>query len=330
MGVRSRSSGWVVAGCCLVGIAGTAQSGRTPLLVPDGGLQRAVATGAGFSPDSAEVISEMYLGMLAGPDCAAMRIELALYREGVGQAIGSAKPAAYHMRETCIYLTGPGKTVDTNGTWRELLDRKKWESILILENGRAPSGEYFARVQDSNSATLLKLDAQMQELPDTVPHSLGRITGDRQGHMLLLSDADNGRTVEMKPGEVFFLRLTRKPGSGYMWMSNRPDSMVLLESVGEVQPQMAGSAARGAPSGANSSATAGASTGTARRTSRAAGSNVVSKPLPPPQDPKDGQYQVWQLIAPQGGQQDLQFEYRMASKAYGWPMQVFKLSVVVR
>jgi predicted secreted protein len=48
------------------------------------------------------------------------------------------------------------------------------------------------------------------------------------------------------------------------------------------------------------------------------------------QDPKDGQYQVWQFIAPQGGQQDLQFEYRMASRAYGCPLQVFKLSVVVR
>jgi predicted secreted protein len=245
----------------------------------------------------------------------------------MGHAVGSAKPAAYHMRETCIYLTGPGKTVDTNGTWRELLDRKKWEAVLILENGRAPGGEYFARVEDSNSATLLKLDAQMQELPDTVPHSLGRITGERQGHMLLLSDADNGRTVEMKPGEVFFLRLTRKPGSGYIWMSNRPDSMVLLESVGEVQPQIA---TNGAPPVTNSPAVS-AATGKARNGPRTGGSNAAGKQqIALSQDPKDGPYQVWQLIAPQCGQQDLQFEYRMSSRTYGWPMQVFKLSVVVR
>jgi len=38
--------------------------------------------------------------------------------------------------------------------------------------------------------------AQVREHPDSVPHSLGRIIGERQGHLLLLSDADNGRTID--------------------------------------------------------------------------------------------------------------------------------------
>ena len=318
-GAYVKSAGWVLVGCCLVGTVAGAQGGRGLQIVPDGGLQRVVATGAGFSPGNAQGVSEMYLGMLAGPDCAAMRVELALYQEGVGQAIGSAKPAAYHMRETCIYLTGPGQTLDTNGTWQEVFDRKKWEAVLVLENERGRGEEYFARVMDSNSATLLKLDAQMQELPDIVPHSLGRVSGERQGHIVLLSDADNGRTVEMKPGEVFFLRLTRKPGSGYMWTSNRPDSMVLLESGGEVPGQTINAASSAAPVVA------------AKATRAGGGGNLATRKQPGhPQDPEDGQYQVWQLIAPQDGQRDLRFEYRRSSTILGWPMKVFKLSVVVR
>jgi predicted secreted protein len=329
-GAGVKSAEWVLAGWCLVGTVAGAQGGRGLPLGPDGGLQRVVATGGGFSPGSAQVLSETYLGMLASPDCAAMRVELALYQEGVGQAIGSAKPAAYHMRETCIYLTGPGQTLDTNGTWREVIDRKKWEAVLVLENGRTPGGEYFARVLDSNSATLLKLDAQMQELPDIVPHSLGRVSGGRQGHMVLLSDADNGRTVEMKPGEVFFLRLTRKPDSGYVWTSNRPDSMVLLESGGEVQPWPLVSGQTPGVTPAAVSAVAPVVAAKSGRATRNGGGNVTRQPLGYPQEPKDGEYQVWQLIAPQDGQQDLRFEYRRSSTTLGWPLQVFKLSVVVR
>ena len=94
--------------------------------------------------------------------------------------------------------------------------------------------------------------------------------------------------------------------------------MVLLESGGEVPGQTTSAASSAAPV-------------VAAKATRAGGGNAATRKQPGhPQDPEDGQYQVWQLISPQGGQQDLQFEYRLSSRTSGWPMKVFKLSVVVR
>jgi predicted secreted protein len=327
MGFRSNSAGWLLLGCLLNEGMIRAQNASLPVPLPEDGLQRAVATGRIYSSGNAEILSETYWGMLASPECAGVRVELYVYQEGMGQGSGSVKPAVYHMRETCIDTTGPLKVVESNGTWREVLDQKKWQAILILQDAHTSEEKRFARVED-NGGTLLRLDVQMQEQPPNVPHALGRVTGERQGHMLLLSDADDGRTIELKAGEVLFLRLTRKPGreySEYSWTSNRPDSMVLLESVGETlgdtvptPAQLAAAVAAtqfGAPAEAGSTS--------AQRT-KAAGSLRQTM-----RNASDGQYQVWQLVAPQKGQQDLRFELRRPTTIYERPKKVFTLSVVV-
>ena len=74
-----------------------------------------------------------------------------------------------------------------------------------------------------NEATLIVLDKQWRELPADLPHMQARITGERREHLNLLTDADNGRTVLLKPREVFMLR----------WVSDRPAVMALLETDGD-------------------------------------------------------------------------------------------------
>ena len=48
--------------------------------------------------------------------------------------------------------------------------------------------------------------------------------------MTILREGDNGRTVEMKPGEVFVVELEARRPVGYTWTSDRPESTALLET----------------------------------------------------------------------------------------------------
>ena len=76
------------------------------------------------------------------------------------------------------------------------------------------------------------LDGLLKELPADVPHMLVQVSGERQEHLTLLTELDSGRTVEMQAGEVFLIRLRNEPKGGYMWESNRPRSMALVETGG--------------------------------------------------------------------------------------------------
>jgi hypothetical protein len=76
-----------------------------------------------------------------------------------------------------------------------------------------------------NEGTLIILDNELRELPGNVPHTLARVIGSRQRNVAFLSEADDGRTVELKPGEVFLLRLRENPKTGAMWISDRPEAM---------------------------------------------------------------------------------------------------------
>jgi predicted secreted protein len=142
--------------------------------------------------------------------------------------------------------------------------------------------------------------------------------------MIFLTEADNGRTIDMKPGEVFLLRLKGNPRAQALWTSNRPAAMALLETESEVSetipPQYAtlqqtsrttGRSAKNQPIGTNSA--------------------TGEKPAAPHYDrsPDEG-YQVWQLIAPQSGLEQLRFELRRSNKAYEPPQKIVTLSIAVR
>jgi hypothetical protein len=295
-----------------------------PPLVADGGLQGTLARGGGFAPDKAQVASETYLGMLACPDCAGIRVELALYHESEASGGDPVRPAAYHMRETHLGSIDGDRVVETNGVWTEQFDKNHLRTIIILANGRPEGPTYFATAHD-NQGTLLLLDPQFQELPADVPHSIARITGNRQQRMVFLTEADSGRTIDMKPGEVFLLRLKGNPRTQSVWTSNRPASMALLETGSEVSESI--------PAQPVTMQRTSRSTTRPARTQQpnAANSTTDEKPAAPRYiSSQDEGYQVWQLITPQSGFEELRFELRHLNKAYELPQKIVTFTVAVR
>ena len=303
--------------------AGASAQTYRPPLVADGGLQGSVAKGDYFAADRAQVASETYLGMLACPDCAGIRVELALYHESGAGGGDPVHPAAYHLRETHLGSVDGDRVVETNGVWTEQLDPKHWGTIIILASGRPDGPMYFGSAHD-NQGTLLLLDAHFQELPPDVPHSIARITGNRQQKMIFLTEADNGRTIDMKPGEVFLLRLKGNPRAQYLWTSNRPASMALLETGSEVSETIPAQPV--------------ALQRTSRPTSRSATTRPITtnnptdeKPAAPRYDrSQDEGYQVWQLIAPPSGIENLRFELRRPNKGYELPQRIVAFTIAVR
>ena len=254
------------------------------------------------APLGVTVASETFLGMLACDRCAGTRVELTLYR--AGEVPGSGEPAAYHLRETLMGTPYGDDVRESNGTWIESLapdngrdDEVRW--LIQLSSGRPTDREFFERTE-RHQDQLLVLDSQQHELPADLPHKLGRVSGEHQLHMVSLSEADNGRTLELKPGEVFVLRLeTRKP-AGYSWTSNRPAAMALLETGAE--PPAA------AP---------------ATNTARSVRTSAAARPTGP-------EYQVWQFIAPPAGVVQLRFELKQTSDMKKPPLRVYTLTVVTQ
>jgi predicted secreted protein len=113
-----------------------------------------------------------------------------------------------------------------HGSWR---DAKRCE-------------ETFLTSAHDNEGTLILLDSELHELPGDVPHTLARVTGNRQRNIAFLSEADDGRMVELKPGEVFLLRLRGNPKTGAVWTSDRPETMALMESDTNTPPDLPGNA----------------------------------------------------------------------------------------
>jgi predicted secreted protein len=247
------------------------------------------------------VASETFLGMVTCAGCSGTRVELALYREG--EISGQAAPSAYHMRETHYGGLDGDTVVDTNGVWIEQAGPPAQGSVIELDSGRPQDRQYFRRVP-FKGGELVMLDAQLHELPATLPHALMRVTGDHQLRMTYLTEADDGRTVEMKPGEVFLVRLPRRTPPGYEWICDRPKSIALLETGAESAP----TAAPAAPT---------------VRSSKAASGRAPARPTVP-------EFQVWQLITPPSGTLALHFQYRKAGDAVGLPMYLFSLTVVTR
>jgi predicted secreted protein len=250
------------------------------------------------------VASETFLGMVTCRACSGTRVELALYREG--DIPGQGSPSAYHMRETHYGALDGDTVVDTNGVWVEQPGPPGQGTVIQLDSGRPEDRQYLQRVP-VKGGELVWLDAQLHELPASLPHTLTRVTGDHQLHMTYLTEADDGRTVEMKPGEVFLVRLLRRIPPGYEWICDRPASIVLLETGGESATAAAGAPAPMPPA----------------RSAKSAADRAPARPAAP-------EYQVWQLIAPPPGTLALHFQYRKAGDTVGLPMYLFSLTVVTR
>ena len=289
-----------------------------------GGVQAEVARTGNLSTSKTAVVSEIYIGVLACANCGEIRVELALYREGtnLGASPGMVSPAGYHLRETFTGGMDGNTIVETSGVWREFLNpQKRLEPMVELLNRTSEDMRFMARAQ-RNVGTLVLLDKDLEEYPADLPHMLMQTSGERQEQLQLLTEADDGRTVEMKPGEVFLLRLPLGRDAGYIWTSDRPASMALLETgTADANTLVPVSVANATPAPEQTAARQAGSSGT--------GSTLRRNRIPPRDVQPRDQYAVWQLIAPQSGMQSLRFEYRQPLKPRIPPLKVVTLSVVV-
>ncbi len=305
--------------------------GAAQQMVPIGVLTDVTRNGSLASNKNA-VVSEAYMGMVVCADCGGIRVELSLYREGGNAGGGTTpspaqvRPSSYHLRQTFFRNFNENVVVDSNGTWREFVDERH-PGVLVELLNRDPNELRFMARAAKNEGTLVLLDGQLNELAADVPHMLVEVSGERQEHLTLLTEADNGRTVEMQPGEIFLVRLRNETkageaNSGYMWTSNRPRSMALVETGGAEGPQPApivigGAAALGASTSSSANRVGG---GTSRRGAAPSRQVMVQNAE---------NYSVWEMIAPSQGTQELRFEYRSLTRAQELPVRVVTLSLVV-
>ena len=311
---QRRRLAWCGVGVCvwLAVESAEAQGVRGPTAGPES-LQTYMVKGGVLGP--ALMASETYLGMLACTDCAGIRVELALYQESGAGGGDYVRPAAYHLRETFLGEIDGDRVVDDFGTWKESPDVKRWGMILDLRDARRGDDTFLTTARD-NEGTLIILDNELRELPGNVPHTLARVIGSRQRNVAFLSEADDGRTVELKPGEVFLLRLRENPKTGAMWISDRPEAMALMESDSN---NPSADSSGNAEQRALPSAVQPAASSTQNRISRAV--------APPARWPPNREiYQVWQMIAPQSGLQVLKFELHRPDKR--WPEKVVTISIL--
>jgi len=188
---------------------------------------------------AAQVISETYLGMLACPDCGGIRSEVTLYWEGRDGRL----PIAYHMTETKVDVADTAP-VESSGFFSEQTPQDSAQltggpaggSLVQLRSGNPPI-RAFLRVP-GNNGELLVLNEKLRVLPDRVPHSLGRVSGEQQHGLTVLTDHDDGRTVMLKGGEVFIVMLPVH-ADGYLWNSDQPAEMALLQPDDQPPPSQA-------------------------------------------------------------------------------------------
>ena len=183
-----------------------------------------------------QVVSETYLGMLNCPDCSGIRAEITLYWEGHD----GHTPIAYHLTES--YPGVPDRApVEAAGFFSEqqipdlaqLTGGPAGGSLIRLRTGKPPV-EAFLRVPGNNGELLL-LNAKLHVLPDGIQHSLGRVSGEQQQGLTVLTDRDDGRTVTLKGGEVFVVVLPVHEDA-YRWNCDRPAAMALLEPDDQPPP----------------------------------------------------------------------------------------------
>jgi predicted secreted protein len=264
---------------------------------------------------TAQVVSETYLGMLACPDCGGIRAEITLYWEGRD----GRTPIAYHMTETKVDVAD-AKPQENAGFFSEqsapdsaqlpggATNGTTGGTLVELRTGQPPL-KYFLRVAGNNGELLL-LNEKLRVLPDRVPHALGRVSGEQQHGLTVLTDRDDGRTVTLKGGEVFIVLLPIH-ADGYRWNSDQPAEMTLLQPDEQPPPSQAVNTNKAPYPGAAAPKTMVPAEVAVVTSTYHAHHMATGAPS----------YQAWQMVAPAAGsslvEQVLSFQLRHATDEPG-------------
>lgn len=94
---------------------------------------------------------------------------------------------------------------------------ENFTKTVPLEVQGLSAGNYTVNVNGVNGSFELEVDNILDETPDTMPSEQQVITED-----------DNGTTISLEKGEIFYLRLEENPTTGYSWELNLSQGLSLV------------------------------------------------------------------------------------------------------
>jgi len=86
---------------------------------------------------------------------------------------------------------------------------ESFTETIPLEVRGLKAGNYTANVNGVNGFFELAVDNEPQEFPGSMP-----------ARQQVVTEADNGKTINLENGETFYLRLPENPSTGYRWELN--------------------------------------------------------------------------------------------------------------
>ena len=165
-------------------------------------------------PYGTHPIGGTYQGVLPCADCAGIWTEIVLADPGSNAGQGSG---TFVMSQRFTGGKNGRETLKSEGTWSTLVSDGRDGQTGTLElvpthsDGTAGTPMFFY-VQSGR--TLQMLDAQKQSLPLRPNHTLDRVIPPPVEAFGPLTETDNGKTVEVKVGDVIDIRLVSTSDSG--------------------------------------------------------------------------------------------------------------------
>jgi len=147
-----------------------------------------------------------FAGVMPCADCAGILTELHLFAE-------QGRPTRFELTETYLGSRDGDRSIGTAGQWGTIRGSAEdsGATVVQLDLGSVSTRRNFLRIGEDE---LRRLDANLREIPSTVPHSLHRVS---ELPALTLLETDNGRTVEVEPGQRVFVVLGSNRATGFGW-----------------------------------------------------------------------------------------------------------------
>jgi predicted secreted protein len=156
-----------------------------------------------------------YLGILPCANCPALRVQLTLHADAAG------KPTRYEQRWTYLDVRGKDRSRVTRGPWKlEKGTRADASAAAVRLLGEDPQ----LMVRDGERALRI-VDTDGRDMPSPRPQILWLTDGLRPP--ITVTEADVGRTIQLRPGEEILVRLKGNPTTGYRWMPHDEGPSVL-------------------------------------------------------------------------------------------------------
>ncbi|GIX24299.1 MAG: hypothetical protein KatS3mg122_1530 [Caldimonas sp.] len=162
-----------------------------------------------------------YVGTLPCADCAGVRTDLTLYRQGT-------EPLGYALVETYRGTRNGDRRLERTGRWRLQPSGQAELALLTLDPGVPERERHFAQVGE---LVLRALDRAGHELPAHLPRSLVRVPDDVPADVPVLTLSDSRSLTDLAVGGQLVLLLPANRAMGYGWRMV-PDPNAVLEARG--------------------------------------------------------------------------------------------------